>query len=100
MDDLKVIEREPSPFHPSIELTCATKRYSRARISVMSAKPPSTLCGMAVRVGYSGPCLDDFALYRLKIKGMGKAKNGRETITLPGLFILEDGIFSLAKFSD
>lgn len=44
---------------------------------------------MAQRIGYTGNRDDDLAIYRLKIKPGADLP----TITLPGFFVIEDGIF-------
>jgi hypothetical protein len=80
-------------YRPAIALAQATMRHSVARIALTTAEAPHTICGTAFRTGYCGMKLDDFALYRLKVSGRGKARNGRETNTLPGFFILKDGVF-------
>lgn len=81
-------------YRPATPLARATMRLSPSRIALISCEEPGNICGKAFRVGYCGKQPDDLALYRLKVSGVGRAKNGRETTTLPGFFILDRGIFS------
>ena len=75
-------------YIPAIAIQRATLRHSISRLAVATRNAPDQICGEARRVGYTGKTEHDFALYRLKIKtGHG------QTITLPGFYIVEDGIF-------
>lgn len=76
-------------YVPAIGLVRATLKHSWGRIAVATALTPDQLCGAARRIGYTGRRDDDLALYRLKIK-LG---NGLPTVTLPGIYIIDNGIF-------
>jgi hypothetical protein len=76
-------------YIPSIGITRATRKHSWGRLLVATALTPNQPCGQAHRIGYIGQRDDDPTLYRLKIK-LG---NGLPTVTLPSLYIIEDGTF-------
>ena len=76
-------------YIPGIPVDRATLKHSLNRLPVALLKQPDHICGEARRVGYTGKEDQDLALYRLKIK----ANKGLPTITLPGFFIIENGIF-------
>jgi hypothetical protein len=50
---------------------------------------PEHACGAAFRIGYTSSQETDLAIYRLKIK----PASGKPLVALPGLYILEEGIF-------
>jgi hypothetical protein len=79
-------------YKPAIALDEATKQRSLARIPLVATDIQGTMCGYARRVGYCGPKRSDLALYRIKIRVEGKRY---PAMTLPGLFILKGGSFSL-----
>ncbi len=60
-----------------------------SRLPVALANTPDQVCGIALRVGYTGKQDNDLAMYRLKVK----AGHNLSVITLPGFFVLEQGIF-------
>ena len=66
-----------------------TLKLSLYRLQVATVDAPDQVCGVAQRVGYTGRQDNDLAVYRLKIK----AGNDLPVITLPGFFVLEQGIF-------
>ncbi len=76
-------------YVPAIAIMRATLKHSWGRISVATAYAPQKLCGKACRIGYTGKDEDDLAIYRLKIK----IGDGIPTVTLPGLYIIENGKF-------
>ncbi len=76
-------------YIPSVAIVRATLKYSSNKLPVSTLSNPEQICGEARRIGYTGKLDSDLALYRLKIK-MGKE---HPTFTLPGLYIIEDGVF-------
>lgn len=54
---------------------------------------PAQACGYAHRIG----SVDDLALYRLKIYDVADERN---TLTLPGLFFLNQGTFHIFSAND
>ncbi len=76
-------------YVPAVAITHVTLRHSLQKIPVVIAGQPERICGMAQRIGYTGNGGDDLAIYRLKVR----AGSDLPTITLPGFFVIEDGIF-------
>ena len=76
-------------YIPAIAITHATLKHSWNKVPVATIAAPGQVCGEARRIGYTGKLDSDSALYRLKIK-QGK---GLLTMTLPGLYIIENGMF-------
>lgn len=76
-------------YRPAVAITQVTLRHSLQKIPVVVPGEPERICGVAQRVGYTGNRDEDLAIYRLKIK----ANEDLPTITLPGFFVIEDGIF-------
>lgn len=76
-------------YIPSVAIIRATLKYSANKLPVSTLSNPEQICGEARRIGYTGKLDSDLALYRLKIK-MGKEY---PTLTLPGLYIIEEGFF-------
>jgi hypothetical protein len=76
-------------YIPAVSINRATLKYSSHKLPVSTLNNPEQLCGEARRIGYTGKSDSDLALYRLKIK---TAQN-YPTVTLPGLYIIEEGIF-------
>ncbi len=76
-------------YIPAVAITHVTLRHSLQKVPVVVAGEPERTCGVAQRVGYTGNGDEDLAIYRLKIK----AGDDLPTITLPGFFVIEDGIF-------
>ncbi len=77
-------------YIPAIVLPIGTRKHSLSKYMLAMRETPHRICGLAQRVGYTGPEETDFALYRLKIRYNADL---RAIITLSGFFILEDGIF-------
>ena len=76
-------------YIPVITLNNATFRYSLSKVQVAKLQAPEQVCGIAQRVGYTGSQDKDLAVYRLKVK----SGNNLPTITLPGFFVIENGVF-------
>ena len=76
-------------YIPSVAIIRATLKYSSNKLPVSTSSHPEHICGEARRIGYTGKLDSDLALYRLKIK-TGK---DHPTLTLPGLYIIEEGVF-------
>ena len=76
-------------YIPAANIGSATFRHSLSKVQVATRKAPELICGFAQRVGYTGSQDKDLAIYRLKIKP-GKDLS---TVTLPGFFVIENGIF-------
>jgi hypothetical protein len=76
-------------YIPAVAVTQVTLRHSLQKIPVAIPGQPDRICGMAQRIGYTGNSDDDLAIYRLKIK----AGEALPTITLPGFFVIDGGIF-------
>ena len=76
-------------YVPAVAMAHATLRYSLPRLPVALQTEPDRICGFAQRVGYTGNQDTDLAIYRLKIK----AVHNIPTITLPNLFVIENGVF-------
>jgi hypothetical protein len=85
----KLLLPSQKTYIAAITITCATLRYSWSRVPVATNLAPEETCGEARRIGYTGRLDNDLALYRLKIK----QSNGLPTVTLPGIYIVEDGSF-------
>jgi hypothetical protein len=76
-------------YIPAIMISRATLKYSWSRLPVATNLAPEETCGKAIRIGYTGRLDNDLALYRLKIK----QGNGLPTVTLPNIYIIEEGLF-------
>lgn len=85
-------------YRPAIALMRATFKHSLASIPLVKADTPEAICGRARRIGYCGTQKENLALYRLKIHK--QSRNGKVTATLPGLFVLEAGVFRLFDTPD
>ena len=61
----------------------------KGKIPIAAQLAPQKICGIARRIGYSESSYNALALYRLKLY------TPRPTImeTLPGYFVLEQGVF-------
>ncbi len=66
-----------------------TVKHSLRKLVIAVVETPEHVCGVALRVGYTGTRETDLALYRLKLKP------GPELplVTLAGFFVLEKGHF-------
>ena len=78
-----------SRYLPAITPVTGTVGHSTRTVSIATVEAPDKVCGRALRIGYVGNLVTDFALYRLRIK----FSPDLVAITLPGFFILENGIF-------
>ena len=76
-------------FVPTPPVQRITTRQTLGRLQVAPLKQPEAVCGVARRTGYTGKGNEDLATYRLKIKREGS----REFMTLPSIFVVENGIF-------
>ena len=76
-------------YVPALVLSQFTLKHSLQKFPVAVKGATDHICGTAQRVGYTGNSGDDLAIYRLKVK-LGK---NFSTITLPGFFVVEDGVF-------
>jgi hypothetical protein len=76
-------------YIPLFAMLDATFKHSLSKIQVVAEHAPDHICGTAQRVGYTGSHENDLAMYRLKVR----SGNQRSTITLPGFFVIKNGIF-------
>src|SRR5579883_261441 len=76
-------------YIPAVAIARATFKHSWNKLPVATVAAPDHVCGEARRIGYTGKQEGDLALYRLKVK-VGK---GLPTMTLPSLYIIENGLF-------
>lgn len=84
-----ILSEGRTTYIPAVSITRATLKHSWGRIPVATTSDPETICGEARRIGYAGKDDGDLALYRLKIKQSQRLP----TITLPGLYVLDEGMF-------
>lgn len=83
------------PVEPMERATCG---HSLASIQLAAQKAPGAVCGKARRIGSMGSSPEDLALlYRLKIRRKDTPSSTRGQVTLPGYFVLEQGIFTLCS---
>lgn len=82
-------QHERRHYAPAVLIHHLTVRHSLSRVPVTMKGGPDHICGTAQRVGYTGKQDHDLAIYRLKIKPGPKFS----TITLPGFFVIENGVF-------
>lgn len=76
-------------YVPVIATVSATLRHSLRKLEITTTHMPEQICGIAQRIGYTGNQRQDLAIYRLKVKG----KRSFSSITLPGFYIIENGVF-------
>ena len=76
-------------FVPTPPIQRITTRQTMGKVQIASLKQPDSICGIALRVGYTGKGYEDLATYRLKIK----TERTKIFVTLPSVFVVEDGIF-------
>lgn len=82
--------RPAQPIYlPAVVPPIGTREHSLRTYTIAQSETPERICGLARRVGYTGPEETDFALYRLKVRSDPE----RLATTLSGFFILENGIF-------
>ncbi len=77
-------------YLPAVLPPTGTKEHSLSKYVLAIRETPDRPCGLARRVGYTGPKATDFALYRLKVR---VDPDFSVITTLSGFFILEDGLF-------
>lgn len=88
MNDRKLTSPE-IVYVPLFTMLDATFKHSLSKIQVTAMHAPEHICGTAQRVGYTGNRENDFAMYRLRVR----SDNRRSTITLPGFFVINNGVF-------
>ena len=76
-------------YLPAIVPLSGTRQHSLSKYLLAKSETPDYVCGLARRVGYTGPKETDFALYRLKVR----ATPNILAVTLSDFFVLEHGIF-------
>jgi hypothetical protein len=76
-------------YLPAVIRVPGTVKSSLRKVVIALRDAPEHACGAAFRVGYTGSLETDLAIYRLKIK----PSFGKPLVTLPGLFVLEEGLF-------
>jgi len=77
-------------YLPTISDASPVFEHSLRSIPIVTRDTPDIVCGVAWRVGSTGKSRSDLAIYRLKLK---IAFAGLRTATLPGFFVIENGIF-------
>jgi hypothetical protein len=78
-------------YIPAVPVAFSSFPQSYRRVPLAMRDAPEQVCGAAMRVGSTGSARGNLALYRLKLK-LSFAKS-LTTATLPGFYIIEDGIF-------
>ena len=76
-------------YIPTVAISHVTLKHTLYRLPIATRNAPDHICGIAMRVGYTGTQEHDLTMYRLKVK-TGKHL---PVMTLPGFFVLEQGIF-------
>ncbi|GAC1629281.1 MAG: hypothetical protein NVS4B7_18120 [Ktedonobacteraceae bacterium] len=76
-------------YLPAVVPIVGTVKHSARKIAVALLAAPERICGVALRVGYTGTLETDLAIYRLKIRPAPDLPPA----ALPGFFVLEEGIF-------
>jgi hypothetical protein len=74
---------------PAVIPIVGTLKHSLRKVVLARLEAPNQACGVAQRVGYTGTRETDLAIYRLRVRQSPE----RQAATLPGFFVLEDGIF-------
>jgi hypothetical protein len=77
-------------YLPAIRDASPVFELSLRSIPIAVCEAPDTLCGIAYRVGSTGKSRNALAMYRLRLK---VSVASLRTATLPGFFVIEDGIF-------
>lgn len=83
------VQSHQNTYKPAISIVRITAKHTLGRIPIAPIDTPESICGTARRVGYTGRLDSDLAIYRLKVKN----KEPRYTVTLPGLFVVDEGVF-------
>jgi hypothetical protein len=78
-----------SRYLPAVIHVPGTVKSSLKKVVIATRESPAYACGAAFRVGYTGSLATDLAIYRLKIK----PAFDKPLVTLPGLYVLEEGLF-------
>ncbi len=87
--------RPAQPIYlPAVLPPIGTREHSLSKYVLAIKETPDRPCGLARRVGYTGPKTTDFALYRLKVRVNPDLP---AITTLSGFFILKDGLFRAYK---
>ncbi len=76
-------------YLPAVVPPVGTRKHSLGKYTLAMRETPDRICGLARRVGYTGPKETDFALYRLKVR----ATPDLPAVTLSDFFVLEHGLF-------
>jgi hypothetical protein len=76
-------------YIPAVSILRATYRKSWNKIPVATTDAPGQICGIAIRVGYTGRLDQDLAIYRLKVR----AGQTLPVLTIPGFFVIDQGMF-------
>lgn len=76
-------------YLPAVIPIVGTLKHSLRKVVLARLEAPNQVCGVAQRVGYTGTRETDLAIYRLRVR----QSSDRQAATLPGFFVLEDGIF-------
>ena len=85
------VSRLAQPIYlPAVLPPVGTREHSLSKYVLAVREKPDHPCGLARRVGYTGPKKTDFALYRLKVRVNPDLP---AITTLSGFFILEHGLF-------
>ena len=77
-------------YLPAIHDAAPVFELSLRSIPIVASEAPDNVCGIAYRVGSTGKSRSDLAMYRLKLK---VSIAGLRATTLPGFFVIEDGVF-------
>ena len=76
-------------YVPAIATKQITARHTMGRVPIAEQGAPQCICGVAKRIGYTGPHDSDLAIYRLKVK----AHTSDNATTLPTLYVVDGGLF-------
>lgn len=82
-------QRVKQSYIPMTNVTNITTKHTLGKLSVALSDTPDETCGIARRIGYTGKCETDLAIYRLKVKSGPKYA----VVTLPQLFVVTEGRF-------
>lgn len=77
-------------YVPAFAIAHVTFKHSLQKLPIATLNAPEHICGAAQCVGYTGNQEHDLAIYRLKVR---TGDNKFPVITLPGFFVIDDGIF-------
>jgi hypothetical protein len=85
----RVRSKQQITYCPAITVDRITIHHTLGRLAVTTLEEPGSLCGIAMRVGYTSTSDTALALYRLKLKIQGQ----RVYVTLSSFFVVDGGIF-------